>query len=113
MTLQERKAAAVVALSEAITEAMEAGKALKDGTMLAFRLNADAEKICRAFAPELFTVPPTGWIAPTAVDDEMQKAGWEVQPLGPCCDWDMKTIFEAMGDNYRARHPMKPTEAKE
>jgi hypothetical protein len=31
-------------------------------------------------------------------DEATVQAGWHAQPSGPCCDWDMQSVWQAMID---------------
>lgn len=108
MTLEERIEAATDAYLGALGLKGRAGSGLK----------ADAKAIVRAFAPELFTNPPTMWLAPMEVTKEMADAGGNT--LEDCKDsgWDsgpdgegyntyeyiiqgaQTKIFDAMRDAY-------------
>ena len=62
----------------------------------------------RAFAPELFTSPPTGWIAPDTATPEMVAAGmkvWDERMKGGHRSWPemMEAVFEAARDAYLNR----------
>lgn len=109
MTLEERIEAAARALFEKLFRSAErldgnhiwsqADERIKDG------MRAEARVVGEAFAPELFSSPPTHWIAPWKATEEMVEAFAEKQATYPT--WANDTYaregFKAARDAYLNR----------
>lgn len=96
MTLEQRIEAATKAWVGSITKRIDWEK------LSALDKAAYIERFVpflKAFAPELFADPPTGWIAPTVLSEEDEPAA------------DLQFDIPHWYGLLQARHPMKPTEA--
>src|SRR3990167_4657999 len=54
----------------------------------------------QAAFPELFTTPPSAWLAPMKATKQMQHAGDQAIFGGNDCECDEERIYEAMRDSH-------------
>lgn len=74
-------------------------------------LKIQAASWFKYLCPELFTDPPTGWIAPWTMDPRCFSTQDECGDCG--ADLGGELGWVSVRDEFLSRHPMKPTEAKE